>query len=694
MNFEGLKRLITNARQRTIRWRLERKIPAWKLILLQQFIFTILIIASTSPYKIEINFDELSKALGKQPILPKDFVTVVKALEIRKLDYHQLNSVFNFTIAVGMLLVLGPVSFKGNGREIRHGQVDKTASNMLFIFLAWLTLSINFFLPLANVVASHLSRGLLSFFTAPFSSLATSVLMMLSLPFSLVEKSPIQLGSVQIAEEISKYTNGRISVRLVDLQNIFLLNYNWRLVFHTTVLIVSVTLLHLNPFETEEHDENKAQENPTTLCRKFKGETGIRRRPAAVNEEQIETIKMTPLTQSQKSKVKVRPVNVIKPLNVLFSSSGNVSNKNSKMMNLIQQEESGEITKRVSSLELINRATQTLEVKPLSINKTESPHLSTKYELNFIKPVLKVEVGCQNSDRKESRDKKDSVSIGITCSPTVFHKSQQKCMERIDFSQQTLKSETTDSSQQCESIITKDSSQQSTPLVVCERSVQCELLSQERFLKLQQSALTLYKKTIKNQEQDYVRSTTLSRKSKVENQPKVKVNVSVQVDMMRTPASNGDAIKRNSKPELCLVDDETCKTIEVQTDLLGYVLERILQERESSTIYSKMDLERTVHSVLSLTEPVKRLTESIRFKAIKSQHGVWYVSLRGDVFLTVARDTLKNAQLNADQNIRSEVSSDVLRAMKNYLDNYNKLSDCFEDDEESDDESYINGFRL
>ena len=57
-------------------------------------------------------------------------------------------------------------------------------------------------------------------------------------------------------------------------------------------------------------------------------------------------------------------------------------------------------------------------------------------------------------------------------------------------------------------------------------------------------------------------------------------------------------------------------------------------------------------------------------------------------------DVLKNVKLNAERKIETEISSDILRAMKMYVDNYNKLSDCFDDDEESDDESFINGFRL
>jgi len=32
--------------------------------------------------------------------------------------------------------------------------------------------------------------------------------------------------------------------------------------------------------------------------------------------------------------------------------------------------------------------------------------------------------------------------------------------------------------------------------------------------------------------------------------------------------------------------------------------------------------------------------------------------------------------------------------MKQFVDNYNKLSDFFDDEVESDDESFINGFRL
>ena len=713
LNLDALQRLSTKIKNKILNWRQERQIPAWKLAVLQQFIFAMLMMVSTSPYMIAINFDELSKN-HRDYQNPSDFSSIVQYFETRKFDYQLLNVVSNSTLAVGMLLIFfGATSTKYTlGKRIQNTQAtDKIVNKTIVVVLTWLTLCINFFLPLKHVMASRSSRGVWSIFTNPLSSIGTLLLSVLSLPFSLVEKSPLH------QMESSQLTKDDIMSR-IDPQNIFILSYNWGLLVHTILLLASAALLNMDSVKDREEPEviKKSQE----ILEKHL-ETKTRIRPTRVTEENITPINMNLLNKSQSSKSKIRPVNVIKPLNVHSTSpatnAGNVSNKVSKFINI---EESGYRPKRDASIESKDQNTQIPENKTFD-GQYKSRNFSTKYEQNSIEPILKFAVGCQVSDQNECWSKiekdtvkidvgcqqtdqnvslnfsKETVSIGVSCSPMVSNKSQQKRMKGIDTYQQTLHTDTLDTSQQCETTMTQDAGQQSSPSLR-DDSVQCELLSQERFLKLQQSALTLYKKTIQKQEQDYANraSTTLSRKAKIEN----KVNVSIQVDMVHIPVIN----KKISMPEgarPCLIeksdDGETYNnnTIEVQTDLYGYVLDKIIQERESSTtIYSKMDLDQTVNSALTLTEPVKRLTESIRFKAIKSQHGVWYVSLRGDVFLTVARETLRNTQINSEHNIPSEVSYDVLRAMKHFVDNYNKLSDCFEEDDESDDESYINGFRL
>ena len=687
MDLNGLQRASTNIRKEIVRWRYVRQLPAWKLAVLQQFIFTMLLIISTSPYNIQINFDEVSKILVDHQN-PSNFSNIVQSIEARKLDYQQLNVVFNLTVAIGMLLVFfGSVFSKDHQKKRIHitQSADKTVNITIIAFLAWLTLCTNVFLPLKHVLASQSSRDVLTIFFNPLLSIGALLFGVLSLPFSLVEKSPIhQVESSQLGKD-------DLLLYGIDPHNLFILNYNWILLFHTVLLLVSVALLNTDHVNEEDEKENTKLRNSQELETK-----PTRISPTTiVIEENITPVKVNLLNRSQGAKSKIRPVNVIKPLNVHGNvppvvNTGNVSNKISKFINL---EESGDRSRRNASIESKDQNTQTTEMETLNGRRSKSHNLSTKYEQNFIKPTLKVEVGCQvSSDQNESL--KNAVSIGIDCSPIVSHKSQQKRVKGIDTQQQTVHTETIDSSQQCENTITKDVGQQSSP-TLSDGSVQCELLSQERFLKLQQSALTLYKKTIQKQEQDYV-TTTLSRKAKNDN----KVNVSIQVDLINIPAT----LKKMSKLEdpkdhlaekSCDDGETSYNTIEVQTDLFGYVLDKIIQERESSTaIYSKMDLDQTVDSVLSLSEPVKRLTESIRFKAIKSQHGVWYVSLRGDVFLTVARDTLRHTQINADYNIPSEIAYDVLRAMKHFVDNYNKLSDCFEEEDESDDESYINGFRL
>lgn len=127
-----------------------------------------------------------------------------------------------------------------------------------------------------------------------------------------------------------------------------------------------------------------------------------------------------------------------------------------------------------------------------------------------------------------------------------------------------------------------------------------------------------------------------------------------------------------------------------------------IKDKQTQTIYfSKQtkltppnheNLDKTVHFTTTVSDEVAAKTEPIRFKACKSQHGIWYVSLRGDIFLTVSQNILHVAK--ADENMKVAVADDILKTMKTFVDNYKKLSDCFDDEDESEDESFINGFRL
>ena len=110
----------------------------------------------------------------------------------------------------------------------------------------------------------------------------------------------------------------------------------------------------------------------------------------------------------------------------------------------------------------------------------------------------------------------------------------------------------------------------------------------------------------------------------------------------------------------------------------------------------KENIGKTVYSLMTMDDDIYAVNEPIKFKAKKSYHGIWYVSLRGDVFLTVCQEVLTNINLLSEiEDIRRYIEDDILHTMKAFVDNYTRLSVCFDDDEEeSDDESFINGFRL
>ena len=828
MNLENIESVIKNAKHKITKWIIRRQIPTWKIMLIQQLVVLVIAISLISPYQIDLNFDGLLETMGtyQESLLRTDFGSIFKTLNARRLDFQKTNIVYNFAIFFGMLMILLPFDLTGSTSlqmktSRNHHRTDKTANIMLFVFLVWLTLCTNIFIPLSNVVASQKnSYSILSFLRDPISTLVKSVFQLLSFPFSLVAIAPFSYASISgIDKELLRsIAAGRVPLAdEATLQDFYTIKYNWSLLFCTILYLVSATFLFVKIHEAEEkeqeQDEKHHEELTTKKLNLVTFETKKEDKPAKITtsaetREKIASVKIPRLSHhSHPPKIKIRPVNVTKPLNVLVPDKCSKSLENNvsshQLRNISGTIINNENQRQSIQKESMHRGTQTTEdslkvLLPGQILQNSAP---SEVKIHRESPLAsKVENGSQTSSSpslysKSQFEKNNTVNVGVSCYPEISHKSQQKLTTGINVSQQTPiletqeigtqchslhtvakkdagqqcdgKSDTLtkDSSQQCEVASTNDSGQQAVPSVV-DNHVQCELLTQERFLKLQQSALTLYKKTIQNQTnnnynhhyQDYNTrsSSTMPRKSQQsENKTIHMVNKYVQVNIQplrnesisswvdRDPYStdeNQDSNDTNYKHEnntessfherqklqRCIESNDlsicgsqeasdttqarlstspiststtkmakNTRSFEVQTDLFGYVLEKMIRERESNTmLYSRSDVEKTVHSVMGLSDPVKNLTESIRFKALKSQHGVWYVSLRGDVFLTVARDTLRNAQLNAELKIKSEVSSDVFRAMKNFVDNYNKLSDCFDDDEESDDESYINGFRL
>lgn len=112
---------------------------------------------------------------------------------------------------------------------------------------------------------------------------------------------------------------------------------------------------------------------------------------------------------------------------------------------------------------------------------------------------------------------------------------------------------------------------------------------------------------------------------------------------------------------------------------------------------NKNNVQDAVNSIAKLTNELTKNSEPIKFKASKTQNNLWYVKLRSDIFLAISYDIMKYQNMIKDQynsKIELDVTDETIDTMKLFLDNFHKLSKCFEDENESDDESFINGFRL
>ena len=416
------------------------------------------------------------------------------------------------------------------------------------------------------------------------------------------------------------------------------------------------------------HRLSKTFEDKSKINRLFSN-TSSKKQSPTTKEEMIISSSSSMLTHSKPKATialaKIRPVSVTRPLQVHFDSLTSEQPSETSLVN----NNSLKAIRTEANFDLSENVNKTREQDNLESMQRNQDSFDSSVSL-----VNKQDHSERGSEKMKTKE------IGTQSSPETNERSQQ-----VDVIERANKE------QQHGGVSTHDAVQQTDGVVTLDQGVHCEILSQERFTKLQQSALALYKKTV--EKKDMYTWSTLPRKTDLSSKVTKQFNKSVQVDLARIQNDGSVDVNKDLNCLKNAAGDLTAA--ESQTDLSGYVLEKILQDRDTGNAYSKMDVEKTVNSVLKLSEKVKQHTETIRFKAMKSQHGVWYVSLRGDIFLTVSQDILRTAKIKEEHKIAGEVSADILRAMNQFVDNYNKLSDFFDDDEEeSDDESFINGFRL
>ena len=112
----------------------------------------------------------------------------------------------------------------------------------------------------------------------------------------------------------------------------------------------------------------------------------------------------------------------------------------------------------------------------------------------------------------------------------------------------------------------------------------------------------------------------------------------------------------------------------------------------------KANVEGSLHSLFMLKDEMveERRCGALKLRAKRYSDGVWYVCLRADVFYAVCQQVVSNVELLREvEVVEQHVEHQLLATMRSFLDNYTTLSQYFkEDEEESDDESFINGFRL
>lgn len=664
---DGLRYVITTA--------CEQRSKLYQHILKMHLYFSLLFVILTPVYQLKVNLEELSKVLTTassvdvNAIRPEDFLFMKNTLEEQaQLSMPHILVFRNFLIVFGFIMVLWLTY--SNDSMLFKTTSDVIVNNILFGIFIWSLLCLNIALPLQFTLTSNMS-SFVDYIRNPFYSLWSVVVYIFAVPFSLTERPPLVFSSEESAKVIaisSQFSAGRIKLpENLEFQRLYTISYNWWIILPLTIFISSLVTIVLNEESKEKTEAFSLYENemiqPGNVHRLSKtfedksnrnrlSNTSLKKQRPKQKTEEDKITTTTILTRSKpKAAValaKIRPVNVTKPLQVHLDSTA--------------------------------ASEQPSEASFTNNNSLKTMRIQSGFA-TFPDPINK---------QDDSERGKESITLAQKMINKTNDAAIQCSPETTECSQQADATEYLDKEQQHAGTSTQEATQQTDGVLTVDQSVHCEILSQERFTKLQQSALALYKKNV--EKKDTYTWSTLPRKIDLSSKVIKQINKSVQVNLARI---QDDGTVDINEDLTCLQSASGDLTVaESQTDLSGYVLEKILQDRDTGNAYSKMDVEKTVHSVLKLSEKVKQHTDTIRFKAMKSQHGVWYVSLRGDIFLTVSQDILRTAKLREEHKMAGEVSADILRAMKQFVDNYNKLSDFFDDEVESDDESFINGFRL
>ena len=602
---------------------------------------------------------------------------------------------------IGCVLVLLLYS-KGNLNK-NDNAIDRVIDWSLVIYM-WILVSIYFLNPARlSVYHDNDPSSKMSYTTVKY--LVGLTFYIISLPISLTQTISLFFGK-------SWCNSSSFSFGLYNI------NYNWSAIFMVTLFALQCLLLHrISDYEKiciskSEYVKTSKQTPQNIVKGTEKGK--LRRNISLFNENSVSKVscgnsgvissrsailkqresigepqKSTPevlqkrasLTTLQErlvvldSPTRPKPVNVTKPLTI----NANTSSKPARTYPGADKITQTNIDVIYLSVNFKDKQTQT-SVDEFCVQETESKGMSLLHLLS--RRQESTEQNISKSTQTENKEA-STVSVGVQFHP----KPAQNLRSKSSQAEVNLESKSSQKDKYCD--IESFSVHEAESIDIMPKNVSlCDSFTQIEIVTLHQTVQV-----------DNAPTSSFSYDKGIQCHLELDTNhkyVNVFSKMTQTEEFIHSVVKSNNsvmnRPKLSAAssDEKEVQTI-VNTNHFTEKLSKKVNEADQ-----RENIEQVALSITRLTNQLSRDTDPVHFKPSKAQNNVWYVSLRSDVFLSLSYDILKYENFLKDEINQQGLHStcDLLKIMKTYADNYNKLSTCFEDDNESDDESFMNGFRL
>ena len=690
------------------------------LTLIFQGIFCFVLILQTSPFVTECSKISLQEIDGIGAHVSDNYLLTREAVEevcIQTVSTSSWNSLI-FVLGIILTSMLFVYKEEQISSFITHNRFNLLLNGFVCV-LVWFLCTGYVLNPLRlSFSYAHSVNWRLIF--SPLQLMLYLCLFLLCLPFSLYEKLPIkELASINHSDLVtmavcphgvsaSELPDATDAIRTINCARSCVVKYQWTIIlpiiiFGLDCIILIYMAIDFNQ-EKREYSDNNNEEYVNNI-RNYSDDAsevvtvGKVQELSNNYEEKKQTSKRTILHSSESSQKN-------------DSSTTSPLQHKSKIFDFKQKRDMLNVTALRKSETVANphqvNLTYAMSENPVILDSPTKPK-----PVNITKP-LAITTSSKPITKRFYLSKETQTEFNLIKDYLCNNKNAKEFL-------QTFKSENTNTRYQPVTPICSSSYQnirddkRKLSVQISEKAVQCKIEKSETSTQIQRTCRA-------NKEVQTLHVASVKRTTYEHGSASPKVDKGVQVFLMDRKPLLVDREIQCTEFTVIPASGEVPKRFDIRENVTGRVIinkksytEKKISKYTQTDLYThnagvagrelavesryKVDsMDKAVHSITTMSDQVLEQTEPILFKARKSQHGIWYVSLRGDVFLTVSQDVLNKIKSNernqSSISDESSISDDMLKIMKMFVDNYKKLSNCFDDDDESDDESFINGFRL